>query len=75
MNPLKPKSSSFLRAVQMRRIGQAFRQTWKPFRLRHAKVYAMFKYDRAYNQWLLDRMISDARRKRRCLSPQGSGAE
>jgi len=52
----------------MARIGLMLRQKWKSFRLRHARVYGMFRYDRAYNEWHINRMVAEARRKKRCIA-------
>lgn len=70
MKPLKPKSSAFIRSVQMARIGLSIRQKWSPFWMRHRRVYPMFRYDRQYNEWHVDRIVKDMRRKKRTLPAQ-----
>lgn len=72
MKPLKPKSSAFIRHVQMARIGQSMRQKWMPYRMRHARVYPMFRYDRQYNEWHVDRIVKEMRRKARRFSASGT---
>ena len=71
MKPHAIKHSRFYNSIANARIGQAFRQKWKPFWRRHARVYVMFKAARAYNEWQLNRLIAEARRKKRRLSQPG----
>jgi hypothetical protein len=67
VKPLPPNYSLFMRAVQTSRVRQALRQKWMPFRMRHARVHPLFARYRHYNEWLLERYVMAAKRKKRRL--------